>query len=316
MDMTIRPMKQEERKYAYQQSHEITMLTGSIGYLRGDFGRGEQFYSTWFEKEYERKNAAFIEEFDDVINALRGDPQFHGLLKSRDAMKKCCREQPETSFEGNYCTEYGFRIDTERFSYLLRCNPRSGDYEFYCFCYERRFFDRHLKSAEKGIRFITPDYKEKFNLPDGDKIRIIGDNGSINDRVCRYIDETHLEVGDVLCHICQLAERMDEIGSRIIPLRSSLPEQCYSTLKSTGELILIRKGEEGYFHTDFQMGTKEENAAAAEKYNQKLNVSKAQAAAMSAGSMFGWDVPAADPRAYNEDGHLIKPKGRDRGDCR
>ena len=32
----------------------------------------------------------------------------------------------------NYCTEHGFRVDTEKHAFLLRCNPTKGDYNFYC----------------------------------------------------------------------------------------------------------------------------------------------------------------------------------------
>lgn len=39
--------------------------------------------------------------------------------------------------------------------------------------------------------------------------------------------------------------------------------------------------------------------------NRKAGVSKAQASAMKAGSLFGWHCPAADPRNYDGDG---KPK--------
>lgn len=51
-----------------------------------------------------------------------------------------------------------------------------------------------------------------------------------------------------------------------------------------------------------------------DEYNGKLGVTKAQEEAMKAGSMFGWNVPGADPKNYDMDGKPMKPK--DRGDAR
>ena len=47
MDFEINPLTIEERKYTYAQSQQLCGQTGSIGHLRGDFGSGEQFYTTW-----------------------------------------------------------------------------------------------------------------------------------------------------------------------------------------------------------------------------------------------------------------------------
>ena len=67
------------------------------------------------------------------------------------------------------------------------------------------WLDRHMEKASRGIRFITPDYKEKFKIPDGYKIRITLSDGEQLDRTCRYIDDYHLEVGSNLYHICEFA---------------------------------------------------------------------------------------------------------------
>lgn len=317
MDMTIRPMTPQERLYSYSQSQQVTMQTGAIGYLRGDFdSSGNEFHSTWFDEVESRKSDEFKAEFQEVIDALRFDEQYGGLLASRSAMQKCGRSQPDSAFEGNYTTEYGFRIDTKQFAYLLRCIPVKGDYNFYCWCFEAKWLDRHIKQAEKGIRFINPDYKELFCIPDGDKIRITQSDGTHIDRTCRYIDECHLEVGNSLYHICQLAEMMERNGNTIIPLRSSLPEQCYVYLPTSQEIGIVKKGEMGYYRSDLSPVYGESGQEFVDELNQRGGVTKAQAAAMMAGSMFGWGCPAADPKSYDENGQLLKPKHKDRGDAR
>ena len=320
MDMTMRPLRAEERKYTYAQSQQLMMQTGAIGYLRGDFdSSGAGFHTTRFDEVGSRNTEEFKAEIHPVIDALRFDEKYGGVLAGRSAMQKYGRSQPGSAFEGNYTTEYGFRIDTGKFAYLLRCIPVKGDYNFYCWCFEAKWLDRHMKQAEKGIRFIDPHYKELYRIPDGDPIRIQYQDGTHSDRTCRYIDEYHVEVGsgwNSLLHICQFAEMMERNGSTVIPLRSSLPEQCYGVLPDTGELIIIKKGESGYYRTDIAATGKEETRALADEYNGKAGVSKAQAAAMLAGSMFGWQVPAADPKNYDENGQPIRPRQKDRGDAR
>lgn len=148
--MTIRPATVSERKYAFAVSPEEAASAGSIGYLRGDFGSGgENFYHTWFDIDASRKTQTFKDEFDAVINALRSDPAFDGILKSRTASQKYGWEHPESAMQGDYTTQYVFRIDTDAHAYILRLNPIKGDYNFSCHAFDREALEQQLQGQEQ-----------------------------------------------------------------------------------------------------------------------------------------------------------------------
>ena len=321
MEMTIRPMTAPERMYCYTQSQQIMAQTGCIGHLRGDMGStGEQFYSSWDDHQGQLKTQEFKDEFDAVINALRFDEAYGGVLVSRKALANYCWDHPDSRMVSGE-DDFGFRLDTENYSYMIRLNPNRGMYNIYCYCYQREWLDNHLENASKGVRFIDSHYNEKFRVPDGGKVRIITVGGEYRDMRVRYIDDYHMETnadwGNTLYHICEFAERFEARGCQdIFPLRSTLPDRCYSILESTGDIIIIQKGEKGYYHIDVTDGTKAENRAFVDGQNEKLGITKAQEEAMKAGSMFGWAVPAADPQTYDNNGALLHPKQKDRGDAR
>lgn len=226
MEMAFRPATPEERKYTYSQSQQISMQIGCIGHLRGDMDtNGTGFFTSWDDFRKNMKTQDFKDEFDSVINALRFDESYGGILKDRSSLSRYCYAHAESGFEANYCTEYAFKVDTEKYAYIFRLNPNKGDYNFYCYCYRRDWLDDHMKKAERGIRFITPDYKELFRIADGDKIRIISSWGEKNEYTCRYIDDYHLEVGNNLYHICELAERMEQNGATITPLQQPIAQK-------------------------------------------------------------------------------------------
>ena len=124
------------------------------------------------------------------------------------------------------------------------------------------------------------------------------------------------EIGGSFYHIREFAEWLKECSGKVIPLRPGLPEKCYAVLPSGDEIIIVKKGESGYFHTDKYGHDRTHAQAIVDEYNGQLGVSKAQAAAMLAGAMFGWEVPAADPKNYDKEGQPIKPKHHDRGNAR
>ncbi len=68
--------------------------------------------------------------------------------------------------------------------------------------------------AKKMIRFITPEYKERFHIPDGSYIRVRYDWGDAVLKPCKYLDDYHVQVGCCTYHICQYAEMMQKNGHR------------------------------------------------------------------------------------------------------
>lgn len=234
--MEIRPLTEAERKYTYTQSMQIQGQTGCIGHLRGDFDRnGNGFFTSWNDHRKEYKTDAFKTELDKVINALRSEE--YGLLQNRSGMRKYAGEYPESAFEGNYCTEYGFRADSGSHSFLIRCNPTPGDYNFYCYCYVTEWFNQHLRNAEKGIRFIDSRYNELFRIADGEKIVITDLSGRKEERICRYIDEYHTEIGNHLYHICQFAEIMERNGAVYEPAEREEPTKEKAVPEAGGSLL-------------------------------------------------------------------------------
>jgi hypothetical protein len=306
--MEIQIMKPEERNYTYSQSQQISMQTGCIGHLRADMdSSGEGFFSSWDDFRKDLKTQEFKDELDTVINELRKDGNF---LCNRKALSEYCHSHPEASFGkdslGNE-REFGVRVNTDSYAYMMRINPHKGEYNLYCYCYRKEWLDNHLEKASKGIRFIDSSYNELFKIKDGEQIVVTTSWGEKSEYTCRYIDDYHTEVGNNLYHICEFAERMEQNKATYEPKESALPDMCYSVLPSSGELIVINKDEKGYRPYTHQFADSATNREMCDQMNKNLGVTKRQEAAMLAGSMFGWKVPAANPKNYDGDGNPIKP---------
>lgn len=67
------------------------------------------------------------------------------------------------------------------------------------------------------------------------------------------------------------------------------PEMAACKMPGTGELIMVKRGERGYWPF-----VRPEDKAAADRFNERRGVTPAIREAMLVGSMFGWRVPGAD----------------------
>ena len=319
MDMVIKAATPAEQLYACDQSTKITALTGSLGCLRGDMsGDGEGFNLSWENCRSDLKTHEFQAEFVEVLDTLRYDEQCCGVLRDRKSLTAYCKEHPESDM-GRYDREFAFRLDTAQYSYLIRLCLDRIEFDFEIYPYRRDLLDRHMEQAEKVIRFIAPNSKETFRIPDGDRIRIITGSGDTRDRIARYVDEYHVELftdyDSRLYHVYDFTEQAERTNSKIIPLRSSLPEKCFSITSAADEVVIITKGEMSHrlAGAHAEGVTAREGATAA---NEAMGVTRAQEAAMLFGSIYGWNKPGADPNYYNEQGEPIKFKHRDHNDAR
>jgi hypothetical protein len=82
-------------------------------------------------------------------------------------------------------------------------------------------------------------------------------------------------------------------------LFSGLPAIAFATLALTGETVAIFRGEPRHYRVDTHKSVTE--------LNRMYGVSPAQARAMLAGALLGWDSKLADPALYDERGELLDP---------
>ena len=73
----------------------------------------------------------------------------------------------------------------------------------------------------------------------------------------------------------------------------NLPDFCFANDNlDESKIIILKYGESGYYPTEY--------TGDAMVYNGQIGVTKYEMEAMSAGSMFGWDVPLANPEKWKE----------------
>lgn len=214
----LRPATKQYKKYMYAQSQQLQNSTFLIGYLRGDFGRdGNEWWSSFFDVRPNQKTDDFKKDLDEVINMLRENEDYGPILKDRATMKKYCTRFPDSKIEGE-CEHYGFILGTEQYIYMIRVVPVRGDYNFYIYCHNKEWFEWYHEKASAGIRFITPDYMEKFILQDGGRIRVVLSDGVTLEKSCRYIDGYHVEIGNNIYHICEYAELCERNRIKVEPI--------------------------------------------------------------------------------------------------
>ena len=238
-----------EEKYTYPQSSQIMGQTGCVGYLYGTFQQKGDTLSTRWELERDiRKSEDFTKELNGVMELLTVSG--YNVLSSYESMQEYAEFHDNCNFEDNGGISNGLSVKSGKYSFLFRLTPTQYEYDFCCGCYVTELLEKHIEKAKAGIRFINSKYEELFRIEDGEKIKIKYSDGEEQERVCRYIDEYHTEVGNNLYHICQFAEIMERNGSEYAPVE---PEPVQTEEKEQGQ----EEKTEGTLELKTQFGTTE-----------------------------------------------------------
>ena len=149
---------------------ERDIETGCIGHLRADFGQnGNEFWSTWTDHNNGLKTQDFKNELNVLIDNLRDE----GILKNRSAMSAYCNKNPQAKLAGGSDGNHGFKIKTDLHIYYFRCNASRGEYNLYCYAYERS----RLEKCFPAIAETKPTLMERL---EANKIKAAqqGQNGA------------------------------------------------------------------------------------------------------------------------------------------
>ena len=83
-----------------------------------------------------------------------------------------------------------------------------------------------LEDVRKDILFLEEPFKypEAFRIKDGDSVKVTYSyDGEVAKLKCRFIDETHLYIGNNAYHISELAEKLKKNGNRVEPIPNQKP---------------------------------------------------------------------------------------------
>ena len=154
MQMTWKPIEAEKTDWLYSDRGEADAERGCIGHLRGDFGRsGTGLWMRWFDHTPELNHSRFQSELQSVVDGLRNEG---GLLANLSSMRKGCRY--DGAIGNGY---YGYRAETSRYEYYLRCLPQHGDYNFYLYCYDKEAQRAHSRKQNAALNAPVPTIKPK-----------------------------------------------------------------------------------------------------------------------------------------------------------
>ena len=126
----------ENERELFFSSAKDEFKNACIGYVRIDFGNGSEFWHKWFGSNEQLNTSQFKKDLELVIESLRED-----WLKDRSTMKQFAESIPLMDLGDR---GIGFKMQTDSHIFFLRCAPQAGDYDCYCYCYDRGLLEQAM----------------------------------------------------------------------------------------------------------------------------------------------------------------------------
>ena len=193
---------ESERQLFYSDS-KANFADALVGYLRMDFGKyGTEFWNTWHEKNSSLKDSIFIQEINSLIAELRKN-----ILKNRCSMQDYIQKQDGLLIKGTgYRRGKGFKFETENNVFYLRCTPAPGEYDCYCYGYNKAILEQVLAQEQDEAQGMWGNRTMKVALK------------SESCELSEKFPKKPLELMDVL-------DRLQQTGNRTVNFEfDSLPE--------------------------------------------------------------------------------------------
>jgi len=141
----------EEREYElfFKIENKDSERYGAIGYMRADFGKnGKEFHHEWFDITKHMVTAEFKAEYDKIIEYLRHGME-HPIFSNRQDLEVFCLQHDSQRLADH---GVGFKIQTDDYSYYVRCRPTPKDYDIYVFAYKNDYLIPEL-AGQHGLPF-------------------------------------------------------------------------------------------------------------------------------------------------------------------
>ena len=167
-DLKLERISQEEFEFTFAPKDK-EQNRGCICYIRGYFDNSidERFQSSAMiessgnYKKY--KTNDFSRELDNIINYFRFQADTP-ILKSRAQMRLASADTEHLVSDDNV---FGYKVNTDNNVYYLRCDPRQGQYNVYCYAYNRELLGTYI-----NLQFIEKHHTDIIR----DKF-FVGENG-------------------------------------------------------------------------------------------------------------------------------------------